>query len=221
MNILTYAGCVTKDPDSGIHNVGVYRGMVSARDRIPVLIWRAQHWGGHLSKYEERGEEMPVAYVIGWEPSLGFTGGAPVPPKPTSKPRPMLTQEDFVAILAFAPAGPSDADVAALGNLLRGVGQPNLSSLAKRLEAGIGGFGGDSPDGRKLAAQMLQPLAQKSLAMFALQFVPERDDDWALEMRAKLFSKSFCPDSIWNAAKFAELELLPSVIGIVLSSSAG
>ena len=77
--ILTYAGCVTKDPDSGIHNVGVYRGMVSARDRIPVLIWRAQHWGGHMSKYEERGEEMPVAYVIGWEPSLGFTGGAPVP----------------------------------------------------------------------------------------------------------------------------------------------
>jgi len=26
--ILTYAGCVTRDPDSGIHNVGVYRGMV-------------------------------------------------------------------------------------------------------------------------------------------------------------------------------------------------
>ena len=118
-------------------------------------------------------------------------GGAPVPTKPTSKPRPMLTQEDFVAILAFAPAGPSDADVAALGNLLRGVGQPNLSSLAKRLEAGIGRFGGDSPDGRKLAAQLLQPLAQKSLAMFALQFVPESDDDWALEMRAKLLTESW------------------------------
>ena len=78
-----------------------------------------------------------------------------------------------------------------MGNLLRGVGQPNLSSLAKRLEAGIGGFGGDSPDGRKLAAQLLQPLAQKSLAMFALQFVPERDDDWALEMRAKLLTESW------------------------------
>jgi|TARA_B100000315_G_scaffold249055_1_gene279726 4-hydroxy-3-polyprenylbenzoate decarboxylase len=76
--ILTYAGCVTKDPDTGTHNVGIYRGMVSGRDKIPVLLWRAQHWGEHYSKNAERGAEMPVAYVIGWEPSLGFTGGAPI-----------------------------------------------------------------------------------------------------------------------------------------------
>ena len=75
--VLTYAGCVTKDPETQVHNVGIYRGMVAAKNRIPVLLWRAQHWGGHLTKYE--GEEMPVAYVIGWEPSLGFTAGAPVP----------------------------------------------------------------------------------------------------------------------------------------------
>ena len=77
--VLTYAGCVTRDPDTGEHNVGVYRGMAVAPDRIAVLMWRAQHWGGHFSKYAARGEEMPVAYVIGWEPSLGFTAGAPVP----------------------------------------------------------------------------------------------------------------------------------------------
>ncbi len=77
--ILTYAGCVTKDPDTGVHNIGIYRGMVSGPASIPVLLWRAQHWGGHFSKYAERGEEMPVAFVIGWEPSLGFTGGAPIP----------------------------------------------------------------------------------------------------------------------------------------------
>ena len=77
--ILTYAGVVTKDPDTDTHNVGIYRGMVTARDRIPVLMWRAQHWGSHFMKYTERGEEMPVAFVVGWEPSLGFTGGAPIP----------------------------------------------------------------------------------------------------------------------------------------------
>jgi 4-hydroxy-3-polyprenylbenzoate decarboxylase len=77
--VLTYAGCVTKDPETGVHNVGIYRGMVSAPDRIPVLMWRAQHWGAHFSKYEAKREEMPVAFVLGWEPSLGFTGGAPVP----------------------------------------------------------------------------------------------------------------------------------------------
>ena len=77
--ILTYAGCVTKDPDTDVHNVGIYRGMVVDRDRIGVLMWRAQGWGGHFTKHEERGENMPVAYVIGWEPSLGCVGGSPVP----------------------------------------------------------------------------------------------------------------------------------------------
>jgi UbiD family decarboxylase len=77
--ILTYAGCVTKDPDTDVMNVGIYRGMVVEKNKIPVLLWRAQHWGGHLTKYEQRGEEMPVAAVIGWEPSMGFTAGAPVP----------------------------------------------------------------------------------------------------------------------------------------------
>ncbi|MEE8334306.1 MAG: UbiD family decarboxylase, partial [Alphaproteobacteria bacterium] len=77
--ILTYAGCVTKDPDTDVHNVGIYRGMVVDRNRIGVLLWRAQHWGDHFTKHEQRGEEMPVAYVIGWEPSLGCAGGAPVP----------------------------------------------------------------------------------------------------------------------------------------------
>ena len=115
--------------------------------------------------------------------------GVPVPPRPTAKPRPMLTQEDFVEILKLAPSEPSAADIASLGNLLRGVGQPNLSSLAKRLEAGVGRFGGDTPDGRKRAAQLLQPLANKSHARIALKFVPESDDDWALEMRAKLLTE--------------------------------
>ncbi len=77
--VLTYAGCVTKDPDTGIHNVGVYRGMVAGPASIPILMWRAQHWGGHFQKWTERGEDMPVAYVLGWEPTIGFTGGSPVP----------------------------------------------------------------------------------------------------------------------------------------------
>ena len=64
---MSYAGCVTKDPDTDLHNVGVYRGMVVDRDRIAVLMWRAQNWGSHFTMYEERGEEMPVAFVVGWE----------------------------------------------------------------------------------------------------------------------------------------------------------
>ena len=115
--------------------------------------------------------------------------GTPVPPRPTTKPRPILTQEDFVEILKLTPIEPSENDIASLGNLLRGVGQPNLSSLAKRLETGVGRFGGDTPDGRKRAAQLLQPLADKSQAGIALKFVPDSDEDWVLEMRADLLHK--------------------------------
>ena len=116
-------------------------------------------------------------------------GGSKVTSLPAGKPRPMLTQEDFVEILKLAPAEPNEADIAALANLLRGVGQANLSRLAKQLETGIGQFGGDQPDGRKRVAQLLQPLADKSQAGIALKFVPKSDEDWALEMRADLLHK--------------------------------
>jgi UbiD family decarboxylase len=78
--LITYAGVVTKDPQSGVMNVGVYRGMLAARDKIPILMWRAQHIGHHVSAWQAAGKtEMPIAVAIGWEPSLGFCAGAPVP----------------------------------------------------------------------------------------------------------------------------------------------
>ena len=61
-------------------NVGVYRGMVADRDQIPILMWRAQHIGHHVTAWQNGGAaEMPIAVAIGWEPSLGFSGGSPVP----------------------------------------------------------------------------------------------------------------------------------------------
>ncbi len=77
--INTFQGTVTKDPETGIFNVGIYRGMIGQKNTIPVLIWRAQHWGLHATEYEKRHIEMPVAFVYGWEPSLGFAASAPVP----------------------------------------------------------------------------------------------------------------------------------------------
>src|SRR6476646_1984218 len=78
--LITYAGVVTKDPDTGVMNVGIYRGMVTGRDTIPILMWRAQHIGHHVSAWRARGaREMPIAVAIGWEPSMGFCAGSPVP----------------------------------------------------------------------------------------------------------------------------------------------
>src|SRR5687768_6573201 len=78
--IITYAGCVTRNPDTGIMNIGVYRGMVAEKDQIPIYMYRAQHIGHHALAWQNKGHnEMPVAFVIGWEPSLDFCAGAPVP----------------------------------------------------------------------------------------------------------------------------------------------
>src|SRR4029450_870269 len=63
--LITYAGVVTKDPDTGIMNVGIYRGMVGGPDKIPILMWRAQHIGHHVTAWQARGaKEMPIAVAI-------------------------------------------------------------------------------------------------------------------------------------------------------------
>jgi len=78
--INTYACIVTKDPDTGVQNAGIYRGMVGKKNSIPsLLIKGGQHWGHHFAKYADRGEKMPVACVIGWDPIMGFLGGSPLP----------------------------------------------------------------------------------------------------------------------------------------------
>jgi 4-hydroxy-3-polyprenylbenzoate decarboxylase len=78
--LLTYGGVVTKDPATGVMNVGIYRGMIASRNTIPILMWRAQHIGHHVTAWQQGGKaEMPIAVVLGWEPALGFCAGSPVP----------------------------------------------------------------------------------------------------------------------------------------------
>ena len=78
--INTYACIVTKDPDTGVQNVGIYRGMVGRKNSIPsLLILGGQHWGQHFAKYAGLKQKMPVACVIGWDPIMGFLAGSPLP----------------------------------------------------------------------------------------------------------------------------------------------
>src|SRR5665647_1348578 len=57
--ILTYGGVVTKDPTTDVMNVGIYRGMVASRDTIPILMWRAQHIGHHVTAWRNGGAAVP------------------------------------------------------------------------------------------------------------------------------------------------------------------
>jgi 4-hydroxy-3-polyprenylbenzoate decarboxylase len=77
--INTFGAVVTKDPDTGDVNLGVYRGMIVDRDKIAVLLVPSQHWGQHWAKYKARNQPMPVASVYGWDPIMDFIAGSPIP----------------------------------------------------------------------------------------------------------------------------------------------
>ena len=52
---------------NGVMNVGIYRGMIAAKNKIPILMWRAQHIGHHVTAWQQAGhKEMPIAVAIGW-----------------------------------------------------------------------------------------------------------------------------------------------------------
>src|SRR5215510_11116601 len=75
---LTATLCVTRDPDSGIQNMGTYRAALKAADRLVVrmVAREASGAGGYLHglKYRKRREAMPIAIVIGCAPVVMFTG---------------------------------------------------------------------------------------------------------------------------------------------------
>ena len=74
---LTATLCVTRDPDTGIRNVGTYRAALKKTDRLGVrMSARTGGAGGyrHWLKYHERGEKMPCAFVIGAAPVIVYTG---------------------------------------------------------------------------------------------------------------------------------------------------
>jgi UbiD family decarboxylase len=74
---LTATLCVTKDPVTGIQNIGTYRAALKATDRLVVrMVARAGGAGGflHWQKYQERKAPMPIAIVIGAAPVVMFTG---------------------------------------------------------------------------------------------------------------------------------------------------
>lgn len=63
---------ISKDPDTGIINVGNYRGMVKDQLRVGCDCRHPKHMRQHWRKYKERGIPMPVAVVFGAVPTVGL-----------------------------------------------------------------------------------------------------------------------------------------------------
>jgi UbiD family decarboxylase len=75
---LTATLCVTRDPDTGIQNMGTYRAALKATDRLGVrMSSRIGGAGGYLhwKKHNRKGEPMPCAIAVGCAPVAMFTGG--------------------------------------------------------------------------------------------------------------------------------------------------
>src|SRR5580700_5006704 len=74
---LTATLCITQDPETGIRNMGTYRGALKTTDRLGVrMAARIGGAGGYLhwQKYRKRKEPMPCAIVVGCAPVVMFTG---------------------------------------------------------------------------------------------------------------------------------------------------
>jgi 4-hydroxy-3-polyprenylbenzoate decarboxylase len=77
--INTFSPVITRDPDIGRHNMGIYRGMNADRNHISNLLAPSQGWGEHFTKLRSRREPMKVAYVYGCNPLLTILAASAMP----------------------------------------------------------------------------------------------------------------------------------------------
>src|SRR5580765_1569424 len=77
----TLSQYITKDPDTGVQNMGNYRGQVKSRRRLgmnPSLELRPGIYT-HWLKYKKLGQKIPAAVVLGAPPAVTFVSAQKIP----------------------------------------------------------------------------------------------------------------------------------------------
>ena len=69
---ITNAILVAKDPDSGVRNTSFHRMQLKGRTRLGTSLHSRRHLWNYMQRAEERGEDLPVAVVIGAHPAFTF-----------------------------------------------------------------------------------------------------------------------------------------------------
>ncbi len=73
---------ITKDPDTGVRNVGTYRMQLKGRNRTGIggfHVGGVQHIAMQIRRYRALGRKMPVAVVVGADPTIGLVSVSRVP----------------------------------------------------------------------------------------------------------------------------------------------
>lgn len=76
---ITFPLVYTKDPQTGIGNIGMYRMQIFDR-KTTAMHWQVHHGGAaHHRAARKRGERLPVAVALGGDPALTYAATAPLP----------------------------------------------------------------------------------------------------------------------------------------------
>ena len=73
---LTMGVTISKDPETGIRNMGLYRNELKGKNRLGIS---AQTVRVHLAKAERKGKGVPVAIALGVDPALLIAAGYKAP----------------------------------------------------------------------------------------------------------------------------------------------
>ena len=77
---ITLPGVITRDPSTGVRNVGMYRIQVIGRNELAMHWQRHKVGAAHWREMAARGERMPVAIALGGDPASIYAASAPLPP---------------------------------------------------------------------------------------------------------------------------------------------
>lgn len=70
---------ITKDPETNIRNIGMYRMQVFDKD-LTGMHWHKHKVGArHFEEYKKLGKKMPIAVALGGDPAYTYAATAPMP----------------------------------------------------------------------------------------------------------------------------------------------
>ena len=76
---LTAPFVITRDPETGIVNVGTYRMQVKGKKRLGLNIFVGHHGATHVAANDRQNRPTPVAIVLGADPAVGLVSVSRVP----------------------------------------------------------------------------------------------------------------------------------------------